>query len=133
MSGSGAAQRFELGRDPVEVGRARRLVADACQGCPSVDLQVAQLLASELVTNAIQHGRGRITLAIQQRAEDLRVEVADEADETVPAPAAGDPLQTSGRGLAMVAALSQGWGVERNAAARQKVVWFHLAADDGRT
>src|ERR1700744_4212302 len=43
-------------------------------------LTTARLLVSELVTNAVTHGRGRVTLRAQVFERRLRVEVIDEGD-----------------------------------------------------
>ncbi|MFD4375289.1 ATP-binding protein [Streptomyces sp. NPDC058527] len=85
---------------------------------------VAELLTSELVTNALVHtGHGAVVTATVDPAQ-LRVEVRDfESGLTGPlVPPADDG--TSGRGLFLVRELADSWGVEERATG--KVVWFEL-------
>lgn len=72
-------------------------------------LMQAQIVVTELVNNAYQHGRGRIQLAAALRPGRLLVEVIDEGDGE--AVRLGAPHGDSGRGLRIVDALSASWGV----------------------
>ncbi|MEX0168430.1 ATP-binding protein [Streptomyces sp. LMG1-1-1.1] len=86
---------------------------------------VAELLTSELVTNALVHtDHGAVVMATVV-PEQLRVEVRDfvpglEARPHAPPPEDG----THGRGLVLVQALADSWGVEDCGVG--KVVWFEL-------
>ncbi|ORT58384.1 ATP-binding protein [Streptomyces sp. CB03238] len=86
---------------------------------------VAELLASELVTNALIHTeRGAVVTATTTPAT-LRVEVRD-FDTALPtpySPACDDG--THGRGLVLVQALADAWGVLTHGVG--KVVWFELS------
>jgi anti-sigma regulatory factor (Ser/Thr protein kinase) len=99
-------------------------------GVPAL-VDTAELLASELVTNALQHTRGGAVLTATLTpgpGHRLRIEVQDSlAGRPRPRPAdmAGDH-GTSGRGLLLVQALADTWGVRARAGG--KVVWFELAA-----
>ncbi|MFE0420468.1 ATP-binding protein [Streptomyces tendae] len=69
-----------------------------------------QLVVSEFVANAIEHGCGRVTLSIVETAGRVIIEVSDSSS----APAllrSADPDALRGRGLAIVAALAHRWGV----------------------
>ena len=71
----------------------------------------AVLLATELVTNAVEHGRGSAYLdaAVQDRA--IRLEVSD-SSTVVPQPnTAVSELDERGRGLLLIQALASRWGV----------------------
>ena len=114
-----------LQRDPTEAGEARRHVAQACQGLARDVVEIAQLLTTELVTNAIDHGAGEITLAITRASEDLRVDVSDAAPER-PRTADATPDQTRGRGMLIVESLAAAWGIEPPSGGRRKSVWFRL-------
>lgn len=84
---------------------------------------IAILLTSELVTNAIQHGRGPVVMQAAVEAGRLRVEVTD-ADVTLihAQPATLD--SDHGRGLYLVDALADTWGADH--ATTGKRVWFEL-------
>ncbi|MFJ8312742.1 MULTISPECIES: ATP-binding protein [unclassified Streptomyces] len=87
-------------------------------------LDVAELLTSELVTNALVHtDHGAVVTATVGEA-GLRVEVRDfvAALPTPHAPSADDG--THGRGLLLVQALADAWGVHEHGMG--KVVWFEL-------
>ena len=116
--------RLELMRDPRSATYARQRVGDFCADMPA-DLQTtAQLLTSELVTNALQHGDGAIEMLMSVDPETLRVEVSDESPEP-PQPMQASPGSTSGRGVMLVEALASSWGVTHHAG-DGKAVWFAL-------
>jgi anti-sigma regulatory factor (Ser/Thr protein kinase) len=89
------------------------------QGC----IDDAVLIVSEMVTNAIQHGRGRIRLRLRRMANLLRLEVRDSSPE-LPSVLPANPDAESGRGLRIVSELSSRWGTTR--VIRGKVVWAEL-------
>jgi anti-sigma regulatory factor (Ser/Thr protein kinase) len=69
----------ELPRDAIAAARARQLVADLLAAELSrAELDRARLLVSELVTNAVVHGQGVITLKACLDEDRLLVEVIDE-------------------------------------------------------
>jgi Histidine kinase-like ATPase domain len=86
------------------------------------ELHLAKLLTSELVTNAVLHGHGRITLSARLERQRLVVEVADEGGgfEYVAGQHSVDHLR--GRGLAIVDAESARWGIDDG----ETHVWFEL-------
>lgn len=118
-------QSWELPAGPEAAGRARRHVRRQLRGW---DLSpwgaIAELLVSELVTNALRHGGQPMTLRMVRCFRGVLIEVSDSGADLPRAVAAG-PASESGRGLRLVEALSQRWGVRRDA--RGKVVWFRLA------
>jgi anti-sigma regulatory factor (Ser/Thr protein kinase) len=73
------------------------------------EVQDLELLVSELVSNAIEHGIGPIDLTLIGRPDCLRVEIVDHED-AVPVRRYSVPDALNGRGLAIVAALSRDWG-----------------------
>ncbi|AUG76510.1 hypothetical protein CFP65_1624 [Kitasatospora sp. MMS16-BH015] len=84
----------------------------------------AELLASELVTNALLHtGRGAVFDAVLTGEARLRVEVQDGAARLPGRRAVGE-FATSGRGLLLVEALADDWGVQLRGDG--KVTWFEL-------
>lgn len=86
----------------------------------------AQLLTSELVTNAVMYAPNgcRLTAWFANAGRALRVEVADTSVEGPLVRPPGGPVQMGGRGLQLVAARSTKWGVQANP--RGKSVWFEL-------
>ncbi|MEU8887681.1 ATP-binding protein [Streptomyces sp. NPDC048442] len=88
---------------------------------------VAELLTSELVTNALIHTESDAELHATLAASKLRVEVHDHLSRLPePRPAAGCDENTHGRGLLLVQALADSWGVRMQGHGPGKVVWFEL-------
>jgi anti-sigma regulatory factor (Ser/Thr protein kinase) len=126
MEGLGRTQ-IQLRRHPSETGRARRTVAGLCSDLDTEVVEVAQLLTTELVTNALKHGRGEILLAISRVEGNLRIDVTDDGPGT-PEIGGGGPDELGGRGLMVVEALATRWGVAPGTGALGKTVWFSLPA-----
>lgn len=85
---------------------------------------VAVLLASELVTNAVLHGAGEISVRVSSTPRAVRVAVADHGAD-LPAPTRARTGAASGRGLDLVEMLSSAWGVV-SYPGDGKAVWFEL-------
>ena len=83
----------------------------------------AVLLVSELVTNAVVHGRSDVALRLWRTGSGVRVEIADRHPGAV-LPRRPDPEALGGRGLYLVETLAQDWGVRP--AKPGKAVWFEL-------
>lgn len=115
---------FSLQRDPTGARQARRHVAKACDGLARDVVEIAQLLTTELVTNALDHGEGEITLGITRTPDDLRIDVGDAAPER-PRPRSAQPDQTRGRGMLLVESMATAWGVDPPADGGKRV-WFRL-------
>lgn len=114
-----------LDRRPSEVERGRRHVARACAGHDDELVMTATLLASELITNALRHGSGCITLLVTRERGRIRVDVADES-AAEPTPRAATLEDESGRGLLIVKTLAHEWGSETLPQGGGKTVWFSL-------
>ncbi len=117
-----------LGGEPDAVPKARRFTAKSLAAEPGHLVEDAEQFVSELVTNAILHGAGPVTLRILRGDHALRLEVED-AGRTLPVVALASAETMTGRGLALVAALASGWGVEESPTG--KVVWAELAEQPG--
>jgi anti-sigma regulatory factor (Ser/Thr protein kinase) len=119
---------LNLPRVPVSVARARASLRPLRSALGDRH-QDAVLLVSELVSNAVRHGHGAtVGLVVQLRDERLRVEVVDGGNGFLP-PTASE-LTTSamnGRGLPIVNALSDGWGVYEGNSTH---VWFEIDISD---
>ena len=123
--------RLALTRSPSSVGAARRFIEGRAVAWslpqPATDQLV--LIGSELVTNAVLHARTELTLALELRDGRVRISVTDRSQ----APATLRRYRAdafTGRGLGVVASLSDRWGV--SAAADGKVVWAELTANGDR-
>ena len=86
----------------------------------------ASLAVSELVTNAVLHAHTEVELAVVTAADHVRIEVRDD-NPVLPAARSYDDHATTGRGLELVAAVSDSHGVDSLGAAG-KVVWCCLSA-----
>lgn len=106
---------------------AREAVAGCCArastGPECVDHAV--LLTSEVVTNALRHGRGPVRVACDADQVLVRVEVGDDS-RLRPSVQPVDPDDESGRGMFLVDALAAAWGVIDTPDG--KVVWFEVPA-----
>ena len=118
--------RVRLTAGPAAAGEARSQVRAAIWAWDiPVDPDVAVLLTSELVTNAITHEVGGIImLAITCSRGQLRVDVHD-TSRSLPMLVDAAADAETGRGLMLVATLSAEWGFYRTPAG--KAVYFTLA------
>lgn len=112
---------------PQGAAQARRWVGEACEEIGRGDLREnAELAMSEVVTNAILHGKAPVTVRLRGTRDHPRVEVRDASSDPPlignQAPDFVDELSTFGRGLAIVASFSEAWGAERDGDG--KLVWF---------
>ena len=118
-----ASFKFELLSGVGAPGVARRLLTEWFAAVVAHGtLTTARLLASELVTNAVTHGRGRITLRAQLFELCLRVEVLDEGGGFERRERDFQTPEVGGWGLRIVDARSSRWGVRRDSSH----VWFEL-------
>jgi anti-sigma regulatory factor (Ser/Thr protein kinase) len=110
--------------DTTSPRRARRFVRDQLHQWGRAELaDAAELMVSELVTNAIVHAQSPSELLACDDGETLRVEVVDWGDGTLVL-RDPDPGSSNGRGLRFVDALAARWGFAPNG--RGKRVWFEL-------
>jgi PAS domain S-box-containing protein len=110
-------------------GVARRVVSEALTEWGFDELgEAAQLLVSELVTNAVLHVGTDIEVRTAARRSGVRIEVHDGSDLVPTRRHYGEDAAT-GRGLGLVESLSSDWGVHR--AETGKVVWFELGIFGG--
>ncbi|MER8188034.1 SpoIIE family protein phosphatase [Kitasatospora sp. NPDC094015] len=136
-AGGLAAQqlRRRIGQaDLARIAELRGELRDALRrwGVPDL-IDTAELLSSELVTNAIRHtDRDAMFTARLYREQGggarLRVEVEDESDLWPTRRTPGEQA-SSGRGLMLVEALADGWGVEPRGSGKR--MWFELSAEAG--
>jgi PAS domain S-box-containing protein len=115
--------------EPTEsvVAEARHLVTSYLQerGLPESLVLDAALATSELVTNALLHGRAPVELRTRIEAADVLIEVRDQASYQ-PRKLRPDETDEHGRGLQIVAALAARWGTRPTEYG--KAVWCVLSA-----
>ena len=101
------------------------LRAAACETHHARVVDDAELLVSELVTNAVLHGAPPITMRVEcDGSNGLRVSVTDRSADPARVREA-DPADESGRGMRLVDVISDDWGVEPRTGVG-KDVWFRL-------
>jgi anti-sigma regulatory factor (Ser/Thr protein kinase) len=113
--------------------RARRWITHRCHdwGCEELS-ELASLMVTELVTNVYLHTGTACLVQAAYTQPTLSVAVSDEDDSEVsPGTASNTASDTAenGRGLAIVAALSDAWGTRLNGGTKE--VWFDLSATNG--
>ena len=116
--------RARLPADIRAPGAARRFVTATLAQHPDA-VPVADILTvvSELVTNAVRAGAELIDLHVQIDTTSTRIEVSDNAAGW-PTMRHPSPVEATGRGLMLVDALAESWGVgEATAPAGGKQVW----------
>lgn len=128
-SGDSAVSRWP--QSARSVGLARAELSDLLTKWDlSTVVDEALLVLSELVTNAVRHGRATVEREIETRysrvADGVRIEVRDWAEER---PVMRVPGDGGGWGLRLVAELSARWGVDERAGAG-KSVWAVMTAPD---
>ncbi|MFE3162466.1 ATP-binding protein [Streptomyces sp. NPDC059224] len=118
---------WPLRRELTSAGQARRLVTAQLGAWDVSDLaDTAELLVSELVTNALRHTRGPLRLNLQLRHSRLLCEVED-TESSSPARGAAGTDAENGRGIELLDLLAGAWGSVRTATG--KTIWFELRAE----
>ncbi|MFJ8627503.1 ATP-binding protein [Kitasatospora sp. NPDC093550] len=107
--------------------RARHKVAEIATGwgLPEPVLGSLEILASEIISNATMHAGGRILVGIHLSpgGDAVAIEVRDPS-QNIPHGHTGDVLAESGRGLLLVQALADRWGIARVPGGKR--VWAQL-------
>jgi anti-sigma regulatory factor (Ser/Thr protein kinase) len=120
----------ELFRDVGAAGRARNLLAERFAAeLTGHELDTAKLLASELVTNAVVHGEGMITMRADLDEGRLRVEVIDQGSGFERVVQRRELSGYGGWGLMLVESESSCWGVREG----MTHVWFELERPRARS
>ncbi|HEY6623004.1 MAG TPA: ATP-binding protein [Acidimicrobiales bacterium] len=112
-----------LQAEPAAVSEARSVVRRSMEPSDNGLVALVVLLADEVVTNAIVHGRGPIDIAVEADDERVKVMVRDRS-EIPPLPQRAARYAEGGRGLSIVEAVASRWGVV--GAHPGKAVWFEV-------
>ena len=111
--------QFEIPSDVYAPGTGRNLVRSVAADFPRIDDVLLAL--SELTANALNHGGAprRITAAVSREA--IAIEITDAAPQLLPTVLPLGGIGVSGRGMAIVNAIADHWGVTTHNAT--KTVW----------
>ncbi len=126
--GPAATRSVDLPFEPASVREARQLLAadTAAAGVQEPDRADALVVVSELVGNALRHARalegGTVRVMWRVLPDEVEVAVADGGSPTAPRADRPPFAALSGRGLGIVDALSETWGVE-GAGSDYQLVW----------
>jgi anti-sigma regulatory factor (Ser/Thr protein kinase) len=117
---------FPAGRSSIP--RARRFARAAIEGATEELAATIALIVSELATNSVRHAASSFDVRIERFGDHIRIEVEDDGD--------GQPVMrspgvraTSGRGLQIVQALADDWGVLAKPDPPGKTVWATISVD----
>ncbi|MGW1670312.1 ATP-binding protein [Streptomyces sp. NPDC002324] len=115
--------------DPRAVAISRRALRDilTTHSLPTL-IEPAELLASELLTNALRHTTGPAALKLRQSGASIRVGAWD-TDPTPPTITTPTETGTSGRGLHLVNVYADDWGWFAVNGTRGKYVWCELGTE----
>ncbi|MFF9065509.1 SpoIIE family protein phosphatase [Streptomyces sp. NPDC014891] len=119
---------IDLPSDPAAVSGARRFASDALAAWGLEELSfTTELIVSELVTNAIRYGKAPVQLRLILQST-LTCEVSD-ASSTAPHMRRARIFDEGGRGLLLVAQLTERWGTRHHRGG--KVIWAEQALPAG--
>jgi anti-sigma regulatory factor (Ser/Thr protein kinase) len=118
------------------VPRTRRAVVEdlTAQGLAGDILDEAEIVVSELLGNAVRHGRslsdGTVRVQWQVKSGVVELDVTDGGGGPTPKPQQPSVYATSGRGLRIVRSLAHEWGVLDED--RGRTVWVSLGGPSRR-
>jgi signal transduction histidine kinase/DNA-binding response OmpR family regulator len=130
VQGGGPAPTLMLtvADEAADIPRARHEVAEALGGWGVHEdaVDTVSLLLSELVTNALVHGRPPVHVRVRRGPASLSLEVHDNGQAL---PRRGDPSDSDehGRGLQLVSAIAARWGTRPTIVG--KAVWCTVPLD----
>ncbi|HEX5615618.1 MAG TPA: ATP-binding protein [Acidimicrobiia bacterium] len=116
---------------PTSAAAARRFVVGELGDVPTDIRESITLMVSELASNAIRHARTPFTVSVERTGDVVKVEVTDSGSGD-PVRRSPDPSEPAGRGLRIVDALADEWGVH-HARGADKTVWFSIDVHSDRT
>lgn len=120
---------LDLPAAPGAVAAGRHWAVDAArsQGACDAVADAVELLASEVLGNAVRHGgtAGTLQVHVVRHGSRLRVTVQDRSPE-LPVVRRVGPAETSGRGMQLVETVAAAWGTHPSGTSG-KTVWFEVA------
>lgn len=119
----GAGSIYELPASTTSARLARELVRRSLAGFDVTVIEIAELLVSELVTNAVAHAQSAPIMRIDVSGHVIKVAVQDDAPGPVAVQDAAEDAP-GGRGLLLVDSLAASWGWAPTPVGKR--VWFTL-------
>jgi anti-sigma regulatory factor (Ser/Thr protein kinase) len=113
---------------PASVTQARHFAIAAIGSLPPEAADAVALMVSELATNSVKHAESQFTVRVDRNAEQVHVAVVDTGPGQ-PAVRSPSPHEHTGRGLQIVRALADDWGVTPLRDGPGKVVWFTVRVE----
>ena len=134
MAGASVLASLTIPGRPERVSEARSFVRKVI-GPENPAADVAVLLTSEIVTNAVVHSNSRcaggtVTVLVTEIGGGLSIEVADNGSARSMPVVKGDIYASDGHGLFLVQTLADQWGYVRDEAGT--TVWFWLSSAASR-
>ncbi|WP_432520151.1 ATP-binding protein [Kineococcus sp. SYSU DK006] len=127
MCSSSPRAQTPLPVHPSSARLARRFLDEHwCHDHAGTALAAAQVVVSELVTNAVRHGGPPIALALDCDAGDGVVLAVSDGGRRLPEQVAALPDAVGGRGVHLVQLLSSEWGVRPHDGRGTKTVWSRV-------
>jgi anti-sigma regulatory factor (Ser/Thr protein kinase) len=115
--------RRRIPNTPAAPAAARRYVGEVLAGERDEVVDLVALMVSELATNCVLYADSDLTVSVEKKGRQLRVDVADDGAGTVTLRNPGS-TELTGRGLRIVEQLSDKWGVCTRRGRDGKSVWF---------
>jgi anti-sigma regulatory factor (Ser/Thr protein kinase) len=114
---------WTLAHDPLSASEARQLTVDRLTGWGLGDLVFsAELIVSELVTNAVRYAKGTIGLRLIR--DDMLIFEVTDSTSAAPHLRLADDSDEGGRGLYLVGRVARRWGTRHSS--QGKTVWAEL-------
>ncbi|MEU4968634.1 SpoIIE family protein phosphatase [Streptomyces smyrnaeus] len=113
---------------PESVTAARHFARAALDGLASQVVDTAELLVSELVTNAVLHARTEVEVSVSRSADRVLVRVGDHLPSRGVVPQERRPYPSTGLGLVVMEELASRYGVDTGEG--RKTVWCELGPAD---
>jgi phosphoserine phosphatase RsbU/P len=118
--------------NPRAASLARAFLAGELEHAEQDVRDVALLLVSELVTNAVVHAASGVEVEVHNGPDGIVVRVRDaDTGPLVMRAGAGSELDEGGRGIMLIDRLSDAWGTEHHGG--RKTVWFRIASESTQT
>ena len=128
VSVASPSAHLDLEPTPTAAREARAFLNEHAGRLSQSAVDAATLCASELVTNGVLHARTSLVFGVTAGDERLLVTVADGSDDKPYTPVQDDE-RASGRGMLLVEALADQWGIHQEPDG--KTVWFTVARNRG--